>query len=333
MQKRPLGANGPSVSVVGVGAMSFAGVYGDATVEESHAVLAAALDLGIDHIDTANVYGMGRSEEIIGSFLAKQGSRKNDMFTIATKCAISRDADGNRMIRNDRDHMVAEIDGSLKRLGVDSVELLYIHRRDPKVPIEEVTESLASIVKSGKVRRIGFSEIAPSSLRRAAAVHPIAAVQSEYSLGVRSPELGLVQNCAELGAALVAFSPVGRGILTDAPRTPEEIEQLQFMRDNPRFQAPNLAANLAATDRFRDLARDMGTTAASLAIAWVLHQDPNSITIPGTRSVDHLRELAAGGELTLSQEDMDRIETVLPVGWAHGDRYSATQWIGPERYC
>ncbi len=333
MQKRPLGTNGPSVSVVGIGAMSFAGVYGNATVEESHAVLAAALDMGIDHIDTANVYGLGRSEEIIGSFLAKQGSRKNDMFTIATKAAITRDADGNRVINNTKQHITAELDGSLKRLGIDSVELLYIHRRDPAIPIEDVTETLAGLVESGKVRRIGYSEIAPSSLRRAAAIHPIAAVQSEYSLGVRSPELGLVQTCAELGTALVAFSPVGRGMLTDEPRTPQVVEEIDFLRSNPRFQQPNLSANLAATERFRKLARDMGTTTASLAIAWVLHKDPNSITIPGTRSVDHLRELVAGAELTLSPGDMAGVENVLPVGWASGDRYSTSQWIGPERYC
>ena len=163
-------------------------------------------------------------------------------------------------------------------------------------------------------------------------MHPVAAVQSEYSLQTRLPELGLVQATAALGTALVAFSPVGRGLLTDAPPTAEKVAAIEFLAGNPRFQAPNLAANLALTDGFRRLAAEMGTPAASLAIAWVLAQGPHVIAIPGTRSVAHLEELAAGASLTLTADDLARIEAVLPVGWAHGDRYSTAQWVGPERY-
>lgn len=334
MEQRSLGPGGPLVSAVGIGAMSFGGFYGPASEAESHAVLAAALDLGIDHIDIANVYGMGRCEEIVGSFLAKQGGQKQRLFTIATKAAITRDAEtGARKFDNGRAHLEGELDASLKRLGLDSVELFYVHRRDPAVAIEEVTETLAGFVRAGKIRRFGYSEIAPSSLRRACAVHPVAAVQSEYSLSVRFPELGLTQTTAELGTALVAFSPVGRGLLTDRPHRPSEVSEIGFFKGNPRFLEPNHAANIAITDGFRTLAKDMGTRAASLAIAWVLRSGGNVIAIPGTRSVAHLKELAAGGSLSLSDEDVARIEAVLPVGWAHGDRYSEAQWVGPERYC
>jgi aryl-alcohol dehydrogenase-like predicted oxidoreductase len=328
MHKRRLGAGGPEVSAIGIGAMSFAGVYGRATEAEAHALLAAALELGIDHVDTSNVYGMGLSERMIGSFPERRA------FRIATKAAIRSDpATSRRWFDNSAEHLAAELDGSLKRLGVETVDLFYVHRRDPEVPIEAVTEALAELVRAGKTRAIGFSEIAPASLGRAAAVHPVAAVQSEYSLGTRLPELGLVQACARLGTALVAFSPVGRAILTDTPPTPERVAASDFMRANPRFGDGNFAANLAATDRFRRLAAEMGTSAAALAIGWLLARSPAVIPIPGTRSVAHLRELAAGAALALAPADLDRIEAALPVGWAHGDRYSVQQNIGPERYC
>ena len=226
----------------------------------------------------------------------------------------------------------AELNKSLKRMGIDHVDLFYVHRRDPETPIEEVTETLAAMIKSGKIGGFGYSEIAPSSLRRAAAVHPVMAVQSEYSLSMCSTELGLVQTCAELGTALVAFAPVGRGLLTDRPPSAEKLATLGFLKGNPRFTGENLQANLQLTEGFRALATDMNTSAASLAIAWLLHQGKHILPIPGTRSVVHLREHAAGAELVLSSEDIARIDAVLPIGWAHGDRYSAGQWIGPERY-
>lgn len=221
----------------------------------------------------------------------------------------------------------------MQRLGVETVDLYYVHRRDPLLAIEEVAETMAGFVKSGKIRAVGFSEISPSSLRRAAAVHPVAAVQSEYSLATRSPELGLLQACEALDVALVAFSPLARALLTDAPPTPERIAASEFMRTNPRFMDPNVQANLAQTERFRQLAADMGTSAAALAIAWLLARSPSVIPIPGTRSASHLRELVAGAELQLDAGDIRRIEGVLPVGWAWGDRYSEAQSVGPERYC
>jgi aryl-alcohol dehydrogenase-like predicted oxidoreductase len=332
LQKRQLGAAGPLVSAVGLGAMSFTDFYGPVSETQSHEVLAAALELGIDHLDTSNVYGMGLSERVIGSFLTVRGGPPP--FTIATKAGIRRDPEtGARSFDNSAAHLEAELDKSLARLGVEVIDLFYVHRRDPAVEIEAVTETLAGFVETGKIRSFGFSEIAPSSLRRAAAVHPVAAVQSEYSLATRAPELGLVQACAELGTALVAFSPVARGLLTDRPPSTESVAQSAFLKVNPRFTDPNLAANLRLTDRFRALAGEMGRPAASLAIAWLLQRGPHVLPIPGTRSPRHLRELAEGASLELSAADLAAIEAVLPVGWAHGDRYSPQQWTGPERYC
>ncbi|QIE54416.1 aldo/keto reductase [Pikeienuella piscinae] len=331
MQKRSLGRGGPLVGAVGYGAMSFSDFYGEATREGSFDILDACLDLGVDHIDTSNVYGMGRSEEWIGEWLRARGGA--NPFTIATKAGIARTPEGKRRIDNSREYLEAELDSSLNRLGVDAVDLFYVHRRDAATPIEEVAENLAALVQAGKTKAVGFSEIAPSSLRRAHAVTPIAAVQSEYSLAVRSPELGLVQTCAELGVALVAFSPVGRAILTDRPHHADALAGMSFMKGNPRFQEPNLSANLAISDRFRALAAARGEPAAAIAIAWLLHQGEHILPIPGTRSVAHLREVARGAAIELSAEDIAEIETALPVGWAHGDRYSAAQWEGPERYC
>lgn len=241
MQTRALGPNGPTVSAIGVGAMSFGPFYGETTEAESHAILYAALDAGVDHIDTSNVYAMGRSEEVIGRYLAKR--KGPPPFRIATKGGIAKDRQtGKRKFDNSAFHLEAELDKSLMRLGVEQVELYYIHRRDPDVPIEEATGTLADLVAKGKISRFGFSEIAPTSLRRATAVHPVAAVQSEYSLQTSLPELGSVQACEDLGTALVAFSPVGRGLLTDRPPTAQKVAESDFLNANPPIYAGPLVA-------------------------------------------------------------------------------------------
>ena len=331
MKMTRLGAEGPEISQFGIGAMSFAGIYGNASEAESHAVLDACRTAGVSHIDTSNVYGMGRSEEIIGTWLAANPGARSET-TIATKAGITR-RDGARFFDNSLEHLESELDGSLRRLGIEAVDLFYVHRREADRPIEEVAGTLASLVAKGKTRAVGFSEIAPSSLRRAATEAPIAAVQSEYSLSTRAPELGLVQACAELGTALVAFSPVGRAFLTDAPFGWDKVKSMDFTRGNPRFIEPNYSANIAATDRFRSLGAEMGEPAAALAIAWLIAQGDHVIPIPGTKDTAHLAELIRGTELTLTPDDLARIEAVLPLGWAHGDRYNQDQWIGPERYC
>ncbi|MEM1163333.1 MAG: aldo/keto reductase, partial [Pseudomonadota bacterium] len=315
MKQRRLGQDGPMVSVVGYGAMSFTNFYGPATDEGSMQVLDACVDLGITHIDTSNVYGMGRSETVIGDWLKKRGGECP--FTIATKGGITR---GERRFNNDPDHLAEALDGSLSRLGVEAIDLYYIHRRDVTHEIEAVAETLAGFVKAGKVKAIGFSEVAPASVRRAHAVHPVAAVQSEYSLATRAPEIGLVQTCAEIGAALVAFSPVGRAVLTDRPHSYETAQEMDFLKNNPRFQQPNHAANLKISDAFRALAADMGVPTAALAIAWLTHQGEHILPIPGTRHIKHLEEVAQGGALDLSAEDLARIDKALPIGWCHGDR-------------
>ena len=334
MERRKLGKYGVDVSPIGIGAMSFSNFYGPTNEEESHNILVEALDQGISHIDTANVYGAGASEAAIGSFLAKQGSKRNDLFSIATKVGIKGNIQtGKTEFDNSPNYLKKELDDSLRRLGVESIDLYYIHRRDQNRPIEDVTETLASFVKVGKIRSFGFSEIAPSSLRRAASVHHVAAVQSEYSLSVRSPELGLVQTTAELGTALVAFSPLGRSLLTDKPHSAEKVEAMDWLSENPRFREPNLTFNTEAASKFRDLAAQYGVASATLAIAWLLNKNKHIIPIPGTRSVKHFLEHCHGAWLSLSQEQMSQIEEVLPVGWAQGDRYSDKQWVGPEKYC
>jgi len=330
MKQRKLGKNGPAIGAVGYGAMSFSDFYGKATDEGSLAVLDACLELGITHLDTSDVYGAGRSETVIGEWIKRNGSNP---FSIATKGGIKRQADENGRFDNSRDYLTGALEASLMRLGIDCVDLYYVHRRDPRWSIEEVTETLAGLIAAGKCKSIGFSEIAPSSLRRAHAVHPVSAVQSEYSLSTRSPEMGLVQTCAELDVALVAFSPVGRALLTDRPHSRAAAKEMPFLANNPRFMEPNIDANLAKSREFSALAADMGVPAASLAIAWLLDQGEHVIPIPGTRSLVHLNEVAKGADINLSDDDRTQIEAVLPVGWAHGDRYSVAQWVGPERYC
>lgn len=332
MKQVSLGQSGPKVSALGIGAMSFSDFYGKTTDENSFAILDAAMAAGVTHIDTANVYGMGRSEMVIGAYLRAR-PEACDHFTIATKAAIARDRDGNRVFRNDLDHLESELDVSLKRLGVEAVDLFYAHRRDKARPIEESVEALAALVRKGKAKSIGLSEIAPVTLERAHAVHPVAAVQSEYSLSTRSPELGLIQACARIGATFVPFSPVGRSFLTDHPLSWEAVQALPFLASNPRFSEENYRANIASTDRLRALARDMGTSTAALAIAWVLAQGDHMLAIPGTRSLAHFQQLLDGANLDLGADGLAAIDAALPPGWCAGDRYSEDQWIGPERYC
>jgi aryl-alcohol dehydrogenase-like predicted oxidoreductase len=329
MKTTRMGRNGPEISHIGLGAMSFAGIYGDASEQDSHAILDACRAGGVSHIDTSNVYGNGRSETIIGSWFAQNKGARDDMH-LATKAGITGEPD--RRFNNDPDYLEASLDASLARLGIECVDLFYIHRYDATHSPEDVAGTLKRLIDAGKTKAVGFSEIAPSTLRRASSECPIAAVQSEYSLSTRAPELGLTQTCAELGTTLVAFSPVGRAFLTDTPFTYEATQALAFTKNNPRFMQPNYDANIAATDRFRALAADMGEPTAALSIAWLIAQGEHVLPIPGTKNLAHLAELIRGTELTLTQDDLAEIERLLPVGWAHGDRYNTAQWQGPERY-
>lgn len=325
--KRELGAGGPRVGAIGLGCMNFGGLYGPATESESLATLARAVELGVDHLDTADVYGEGLSETLIGKFLRQS----NPKVTIASKVGITRQKE--KPFDNSPEYLRSSIEASLRRLGVDHIHLYYIHRREAARPIEDVIDTMARLKDEGKIGAIGLSEVSPATLERAQAVHPIAAVQAEYSLWTRLPDLGMVQACARTGVALVAFSPLGRGILTDKPLDPGAFHEGDYRRNNPRFQEPNFSHNMRYVQRFIGYAHAHGTRASTLALAWLLARGPHVIPIPGTRSATHLAECAAAAELHLTPGQLDEIESILPVGFAHGERYNAVQAAGPESYC
>lgn len=328
MKTRKLGKNGPSVGAIGLGCMSFAGFYGQTDLTTSHDTLDAAREYGVDFLDTALIYGMGKSEEVIGSYLK---ANPNHGFKLATKGGI--ETKPTRHFDNSEASLRRALESSLKRLGVDYVDLYYIHRREADRPIEEVTQTLTKFIAEGKIGGIGYSEIAPSSLRRAHAVHPVMAVQSEYSLWTRQPEMGMLQTCAELGVAFVPFSPVARGMFADTLPDPSTFADGDFRKEQPRFLGEDFEANCAQLKRFSDFCASRGWSPAATAIAWTLDQGDNLIPIPGTRSRAHLKQLVEGDAVTFTSEDRAEIEQILPIGWAHGDRYSDAQIFGVERYC
>ena len=330
MRTRTLGKDGPTVGAIGLGCWSLAGAYGPTDIEESRRTLARSLELGIDFLDTANVYGNGLSEEVVGAFVKDHPGR----FKIATKGGIHRPPETNqRTFDNSPKHLRSALESSLERLGVEHVDLYYVHRREPSRPIEDVMGTLVRFKEEGKIGGIGFSEISPTSLRRAHAVHPVMAVQSEYSLWTRQPELGMIQTAERLGVAFVPFSPLGRGIFATKAPQPETFGPQDFRKNNPRFLEPNFSDNLEAIQPFKTLAADLGATPAALAIAWILQQGRHLIPIPGTRSADHLDELARAADLTLGSETWAEIDTLLPPGFAFGHRYSDAQQVGAELYC
>jgi aryl-alcohol dehydrogenase-like predicted oxidoreductase len=312
--------------------MSLSGFYGETTEAEAMRLLAAALDLGVNFWDTANVYGEGLSETRLGKFFAEDRARRGRV-TLATKFSISRDAEGKRFIDNSEAHMIEALDGSLKRLGVDHVDLYYVHRLDTRFPVEETVGSLSRQVAKGKIGAIGLSEMAPDTLRRAHAVHPIAAMQSEYSLWTRGPELGMLQTCAELGVAFVAFSPVARGALGGTLRDISALPAGDFRKNNPRFTGRNWERNLARIDAFAEFARSSDRDPGELALAWVLAQGPHILAIPGTRYAQTLAHDARAADKPLTSAEAEGIARLLPVGWAAGDRYTEAQWSNIERYC
>lgn len=330
MQKRQLGKDGPMVSAIGLGCWNFSGAYGPTDETESHTTLAKALDLGINFLDTADVYGSGLSERVIGSFIKDNPNA----FVIATKAGIYRNPDtGIRGFNNSPEHLRTSLEKSLTHLGVDHIPLYYIHRREAERPIEEVMDTLAQFKQEGKIGGIGFSEISPASLRRAHTVHPVMAVQSEYSLWTRMPELGMVQACAELGVAFLPFSPLGRGIFAEKTPDPGSFDDGDFRKNNPRFVEPNFTYNVKAVEPFKALAHAMGVTAPALALAWLLAKGDHIIPLPGTRSPNHLAEDAQAASIRLTPSDLKEIDKHLPPGFAHGDRYSKAQMAGAERYC
>lgn len=318
-------------SRVGLGCMSFGGFYGPSDEVETQETLARALDLGVTFWDTADIYGDGVSETRIGAFFAANPGAR-DRVVLATKFAIGRGPDGRRTVDNSPAYMRKSLEASLKRLRTDRVDLYYLHRYDPQVPIEETVGALAEEVAAGRIGAIGLSEVAPDTVRRAHAVHPIAAVQSEYSLWTRSPELGLISTCAELGALFVAFSPLARGFLTAHMDDPAGLPASDFRFGNPRFTGLAWQRNLVHRRRWLDFAADRGVSPAALAIAWTLAKGEHVMPIPGTRTARHLDEDAAAAALALTPDDVAEIERLLPAGFAAGERYTPAQWANIERY-
>ena len=327
MKTRNLGANGPTVSAIGFGAMSFGGIFGETTEAESLQCLDAMLDQGITVIDTANIYGKGVAETVIGSWLQ---SRKHRPL-IATKAGFTEDP--QKRVDNSPAYLRTCLDASLKRLGVDHVALFYAHRHDPEIPAEDLAGTMQRLQEEGKILGYGLSEVAPYTLERAHAVHPVSAIQNEYSLWTRQPELGLIQRCQSLGVAFVPFSPLARGAFGTPLPDPSTFGPVDFRRRVPRYQGMYWHHNRARLQAFHAFARDLGHTPAAVSLAWMLDRWPHAIPIPGTRTTAHLVDWITAPAVTLTEESRAEIDRLLPIGWAWGDRYDDAQTALAEHYC
>lgn len=315
---RTLGKSNKSIFPVGLGCMGMSEFYGPSDDDASVAVIQHALDRGVSFLDTADMYGVGRNEELVGRAVA---GRRDDVV-LATKFALVRGDDGSfRGISGRPEYVKQACEASLRRLGVDHIDLYYQHRVDREVPIEDTVGAMAELVKEGKVIHLGLSEAAPATLRRACAVHPIAALQTELSLWSRDPEDELIGTCAELGVTFVAYSPLGRGFLTGAIKSVADLAADDYRRHSPRFTGDNFDKNLQLVDKITELAANKGVTPAQLALAWVLTRGEHVVTIPGTRSQARVDENAAAADVTLSHEELATIDAIAPKGAAIGTRY------------
>ena len=320
MKKRKLGNSSLEVSAVGLGCMGMSEFYGSVSESESHRVIDRALELGIDFFDTSDIYGPFTNEKLVGRAFA---NRRGEAV-IATKFGILRGEDGSfRGINGKPEYVRSACEASLRRLGVDTIDLYYQHRVDSQTPIEDTVGAMAGLVKEGKVRYLGLSEAAPQTIRRAHAVHPITALQTEYSLWSREPEDELLALCAELGIAFVAYSPLGRGFLSGKIRSLDDLAADDYRRHSPRFQGANFLKNLALADQVQQLAKSRGCSAAQLVLAWLLAQHENVVPIPGTTKISRLEEDAAAVDIELTPEELAAIGKLVPRGVAVGDRYDA----------
>jgi aryl-alcohol dehydrogenase-like predicted oxidoreductase len=318
MDQRKLGTQGLTVSALGLGCMGMSEFYGDGDQAESIATIQRALELGVNFLDTADMYGPFTNEELVGRAIAD----RRDEVMLATKFGNVRGPNGERLgIRGDPQYVRDACDASLRRLTVDHIDLYYQHRVDPNTPIEETVGAMKELVEAGKVRYLGLSEAAPGTIRRAHEVHPISALQTEYSLWTRDPEDEVLPTVRELGIGFVAYSPLGRGFLSGQIKSPGELADDDFRRANPRFQGENFQRNLDLVERVREIAAEKDVTPGQLAIAWLLHQGDDIVPIPGTKRRRYLEENVAAAGVSLSDEDLERIDEAAPVGSASGDRY------------
>jgi aryl-alcohol dehydrogenase-like predicted oxidoreductase len=318
--KRQLGRNGPEVSAIGLGCMGMSEFYGSGDDEQSIATIHHALDQGVTFLDTADMYGPFKNEELVGR--AIRGRR--DQVFLATKFANVRGANGEFLgVRGDPEYVRSACEASLKRLGVETIDLYYQHRVDPNVPIEDTVGEMARLKDEGKIRYLGLSEAAPQTIRRAHSTHPITAVQTELSLWSRDSEAEVIPTVRELGIGYVAYSPLGRGFLTGQFKSPDDFAEDDFRKNHPRFQGENFQRNLDLVREVERMAQEKGCTTAQLALAWVLAQGEDIVPIPGTRHIKYLDENIGALEIKLTPEDLKRLDEILPPGAAAGTRYHA----------